>query len=137
MPTNTRPSPALLKSPNRTPGVAYRLGVPGFHRQTPDSAPAQRAPEPSSPRLQTKEPKAPSSPKHFARPLRIAHSRPVGLPGAPPSTPAHTVPSRSSSRDVTKSSPTSGYRVSSAPFQLKRPVNVPIQSVPSRVTSRL
>ena len=59
----------------------------------------------------------------------------VIVPGEPPSTPAHTVPSRSSSSDVTKSWPTSGYRVSSTPFQLARPANVPIQSVPWRSRS--
>ena len=34
-------------------------------------------------------------------------------------------------------SSSSGYRVSLPPFQLTRPPNVPIQRVPSRVTSRL
>ena len=46
--------------------------------------------------------------------------------------PAHTVPSRSSSSDVTKAGPTSGYSVSLLPFQLTSPAKVPIQSVPSR-----
>ena len=54
MPTNTRPSSALLRSPGRIPGVAYRLGGPGFHRQIPVSAQTHRASELSSPTLQTK-----------------------------------------------------------------------------------
>src|SRR5208283_5088740 len=137
MPINSRPSSALHKSSMRIPAVAYRVGGPGLNRQSPDSAPAQSVPELSSYKLQTNEPKSPSFNWHCALPLRIAHSRPGGVPGEPPSVPAHTVPSRSSSSDVTNCVPSSGYRVSLPPFQLTSPANVPIQSVPSRVTSRL
>src|ERR1019366_7121313 len=137
MPINSRPSSAFTRSSMRIPAVAYRFGGPGFHRQSPDSAPTQRVPELSSPKLQTNEPKAPSFNWHCELPLRIAHSRPVGVPGEPPSVPAHSVPARSSSSDVTNCPSSSGYRVSLPPFQLTSPTNVPIQRVPSRVTSRL
>src|SRR5271157_1456643 len=59
MAINTRPSSPLLRSVTGS-GIAYRLGGPGFHRQNPDSAPAQRLPEPSPYKPQTNEPKAPS-----------------------------------------------------------------------------
>ena len=42
------------------PGISYRLGGPGFHRQSPDSAPTHRTPELSSARLQTNLPNPPS-----------------------------------------------------------------------------
>ena len=95
---NTRPSSVLLRSVIRTPGVTYRRGGPGFHRQSPDSAPAQRLPELSSEKLQTNWPKAPSSPWHCAEPPRIVQSRPRISPLVKP--PTHTDPSWSSNSDA-------------------------------------
>ena len=95
-----RPSPVSLRSVIRTPGITYRLGGPGFHRQSPNCAPAQRLPELSSRKLQTNSPKAPSSPWHWAETPRIAQRRPrIGALDWPPT---HTVPSWSSSSDATK-----------------------------------
>ena len=58
---NSRPSSALLR-PMSSVGVGYRLGGPGFIRQSPDCAAAQRLPELSSYKAQTALPKVPSSP---------------------------------------------------------------------------
>ena len=53
MAINSRPSSALLRSRCAFRAVAYRVGGPGFNRQSPDSAPAQSVPELSSYKLQT------------------------------------------------------------------------------------
>src|SRR5689334_142741 len=129
MPTSSSPA-ELTRSPT-LPGNSNRRGDPGFHRHSPFSAPTHNVPALSSARLQTLLPIWPSSPKHSTRPRRILHNTP--LPPLLPE-PAHTLPSRSSSRDSSAFPLNSGYTVSLAPSQLARPDHVPTHSVPSRDT---
>src|SRR5581483_5750330 len=109
-----------------------RVGGPGFHRHTPVAAPTHRLPSASSYKDATAAPRLPSSPEQVACPFRIAQSFPVGLPNPP----AHTVPSRPSTRARIVWRASAGYSVSRPLFQLASPSRVPIHRVPSRPANR-
>src|SRR4029077_10969430 len=110
----------------------------GRHRHSPFCAVAHSVPSPSSHRDPTHGPNVLLS--HCVVPFLIAHNIPMAVRAR--STPlryppAHTVPSRSSRSALTLCPASSGCSVSVPLAQLARPASVPIQSVPSRATSRL